>query len=176
MKIIKFIIKKVFRLYNYDREAERLIHKSVKIYKKGGFINKMRARRLFNRISRDFCCSFPPYVPYGKDMYIAHAHGIRIGRTASIGDRCKIYPYAAIVAGLKNDQELNEKGINRHAKIGHDCVLGYGCTIIGPITIGDDVTIGARAVVTKDVPPHTVVKNVNEFRQKKDEEIPEIYK
>ena len=46
----------------------------------------------------------------------------------------------------------------------------------GPVTVGDDVTIGAHAVVSKDVPSHTVVKNVNEFRAKRDDEIPEKYK
>lgn len=49
-------------------------------------------------------------------------------------------------------------------------------TVIGPVTIGDDVTIGACAIVTKDVPSHSVVKGLNQIRPKRPEEIPEKYK
>jgi serine acetyltransferase len=49
-------------------------------------------------------------------------------------------------------------------------------TIIGPVTIGDDVIIGACAIVTKDVPSHSVVKGLNQIRPKRPEEIPDKYK
>lgn len=102
--------------------------------------------------------------------------GITIGRTAIIGDNCKIYPYAAIIAAIKGDDKRYKNEERRHAKIGNDCILGYGCMIIGPITIGDDVLIAANAVVTKDVPAHTVVKNINDFRKKNENEILEKYR
>lgn len=35
--------------------------------------------------------------------------------------------------------------------------FGGGCKVLGPITIGDDVVIGANAVVAKNVPSHSVV-------------------
>ena len=44
------------------------------------------------------------------------------------------------------------------------------------VVIGDDVTIGACAIVTKDVPSHSVVKGLNQVRPKRPEEIPEKYK
>ncbi len=41
--------------------------------------------------------------------------------------------------------------------IGNNVYLGSGCCVLGGITIGDHAVIGANAVVTKDVPPHSVV-------------------
>lgn len=41
--------------------------------------------------------------------------------------------------------------------IGNDVWFGHGCTIMPGVTIGDGAIIGARAVVTKDVPPYTIV-------------------
>jgi len=63
----------------------------------------------------------------------------------------------------------------RHAKIGDDCFLGNGAVVVGAVTIGNDVTIGAGALVTKDVPSHTVVKGINGFRAKRIDEIPDKY-
>lgn len=42
--------------------------------------------------------------------------------------------------------------------------------------IGDDVTIGAGAMVTKDVPSHSVVKGLNQIRPKRPDEISDKYK
>jgi acetyltransferase-like isoleucine patch superfamily enzyme len=41
--------------------------------------------------------------------------------------------------------------------IGNDVWLGYGVLIVGGITIGNGACIGACSVVTKDVPPYTLV-------------------
>lgn len=41
--------------------------------------------------------------------------------------------------------------------IGNDVWIGYGATVLGPVTVGDGAVIGAGAVVTKDVPPYAVV-------------------
>lgn len=41
--------------------------------------------------------------------------------------------------------------------VGNDVWIGYEAVIMSGVTIGDGAIIGARAVVTKDVPPYTVV-------------------
>lgn len=41
--------------------------------------------------------------------------------------------------------------------IGNDVWIGYEAVIMSGVTIGDGAIIGARAVVTKDVPPYTIV-------------------
>ena len=44
--------------------------------------------------------------------------------------------------------------------IGNDVWIGYEAVIIAGVTIGDGAIIGARAVVTKDVEPYTIVGGV----------------
>ena len=44
--------------------------------------------------------------------------------------------------------------------VGNDVWIGYEAVIMAGVTIGDGAIIGARAVVTKDIPPYTVVGGV----------------
>ena len=44
--------------------------------------------------------------------------------------------------------------------IGNDVWIGYEAVIMAGVTIGDGAIIGARAVVTKDVPPYTVAGGI----------------
>lgn len=44
--------------------------------------------------------------------------------------------------------------------IGNDVWIGYEALILAGVTVGDGAIIGSRAVVTKDVPPYTIVGGV----------------
>lgn len=44
--------------------------------------------------------------------------------------------------------------------IGNDVWIGYEALILSGVTVGDGAIIGSRAVVTKDVPPYTIVGGV----------------
>ncbi|MDL2224237.1 CatB-related O-acetyltransferase [Bacteroides sp. 519] len=57
--------------------------------------------------------------------------------------------------------------------IGNDVWIGYEAVIMAGVHIGNGAVIGARAVVTKDVPPYTIVGGVpaKEIRKRFDEEI-----
>ena len=59
--------------------------------------------------------------------------------------------------GIWTDKAWNNKG---NIVIGNDVWIGYEAVILAGVTIGDGAIIGARAVVTKDVPPYTVVGGV----------------
>ena len=56
--------------------------------------------------------------------------------------------------------------------IGNDVWIGYEAVILSGVTIGDGAVIGCRAVVTKDVPPYTIVGGVpaKPIRKRFDEE------
>lgn len=44
--------------------------------------------------------------------------------------------------------------------IGNDVWIGYEAVVLAGVTIGDGAIVAARAVVTKDVPPYTIVGGV----------------
>lgn len=75
-----------------------------------------------------------PSLPHGL-------HGIYISRFAKIGKGCRIYQNVTI-------GEVNRKA----PEIGDRCLIGAGAVMIGGIRIGNDVKIGAGAVVSRDVP------------------------
>lgn len=56
--------------------------------------------------------------------------------------------------------------------IGNDVWIGYEAVILAGVTIGDGAIIGARTLVTKDVPPYTVVGGMpaKEIRKRFSEE------
>ena len=57
--------------------------------------------------------------------------------------------------------------------IGHDVWIGYEAVIMAGVHIGDGAIIAARAVVTKDVPPYTIVGGTpaKEIRKRFDAEV-----
>lgn len=57
---------------------------------------------------------------------------------------------------FKTNKIAEDKGI----EIGNDVWIELGCTILYGVKIGDGATIAAGSVVTKDIPPYTVVGGV----------------
>ena len=66
---------------------------------------------------------------------------------------CEVLPMVLIG---KKGPEIKECPIS----IGEDCYISTGVTILGPITIGNNVTIAAGAVVTKDIPDNCTVVGI----------------
>lgn len=56
-----------------------------------------------------------------------------------------------------SQEKTNERG---DVVIGNDVWIGYGATILGPVTIGDGAIIGAGALVVHDVDPYAIVGGV----------------
>lgn len=164
---MKELIKKILGIYDFDREAETEIKKSIEIFHKGGKINYWKAIKKYNKIRKKYNCDIYPGIEFGENNYIAHPNNIMIGKTSIIGNNCKIYPNCQLMAALKNDDELYKQGKRRHPKIKNNVIIGSSSLIIGPITIGNNVIIGAGSIVTKDVPDNTTVVGINRFLEKK---------
>jgi acetyltransferase-like isoleucine patch superfamily enzyme len=64
------------------------------------------------------------------------------------------YPRAATIEG-RLQTEADWKVERTLVKTGAS--IGSGCTILADVTIGENAMIGAGSVVTKDVPPNTIV-------------------
>lgn len=93
-------------------------------------------------------------------MFIDHGMGVVIGETAIVGDEVLIY-HGVTLGGKSRDPG------KRHPTVGNRVTIGAGAKVIGPISIGDDVSIGANAVVTKDVAAGKIVVGLQQYITKK---------
>ena len=71
------------------------------------------------------------------------------------------YPFPVFFEewGLPTDFASIAKAWDNHGSItiGNDVWIGYEAVILSGVTVGDGAVIGTRALVTKDVPPYTIV-------------------
>lgn len=94
----------------------------------------------------------PCETKVGKRLRIDHFSDIIISGDVIIGD--DVILRNGVTIGLKNTGERGSP------VIGNRVDIGAGAKILGNITIGDDVIIGANAVVIKDVPSNTIAVGV----------------
>lgn len=107
---------------------------------------------------------------------------VEIQRGVTIGKRCKIQSHTFICEGVTIEDEVmiahgvmfindldpeatTDSGDIKSAddwncvptRVCHRASIGSNATILGGVTIGEGALVGAGAVVTRDVPPNTVV-------------------
>ena len=91
-----------------------------------------------------------PAANISYPFFIDHGTGIVIGETSSIGKRAKIYQCVTLGAvSLSNAKEL--RGVKRHPQVGDDVTIYAGASLLGPINIGNNVTIGSNVFLTEDI-------------------------
>ena len=90
----------------------------------------------------------------GPGLRIYHAGDfIHVGPNVRIGKNCTLMP--GVVFGNKHERETDGMVI-----VGDNCYFGLGAKIFGSVRIGNNVTVGANAVVTHDIPDNAVVGGV----------------
>lgn len=107
--------------------------------------------RLLSFFSRMFTnIDIHPGAKIGRRFFIDHGIGVVIGETAEIGNDCTLY-HGVTLGGTSWN-----KG-KRHPSLGNGVLIGAGAKILGPITLGNDVRVGANSVVVKDAPANSTV-------------------
>lgn len=94
-----------------------------------------------------------PGAVIGRRLFIDHGMGVVIGQTTEIGDDCVLFQ------GSTLGGRSMTRG-KRHPTLGDRVMIGAGARVLGPIMLGDDVQVGANAVVVKDVPAGAVAIGV----------------
>ena len=108
-----------------------------------------------------------PGAQIGTGFFIDHGMGVVIGETTEIGD------FVTLFQGVTLGGTGKERG-KRHPTLGNHVVVGAGAKVLGGIRIGDNVKIGANAVVLRSVPPNsTVVGNPGRVVKYDGERLPE---
>lgn len=89
----------------------------------------------------------------GKGVYLPHYGTIVVHQNAVIGENCNIGQGVTIGVAGRGEK----RGVPH---IGNFVYIAPGAKVVGKIKIGNNVMIGANAVVTKDVPDNAVVAGV----------------
>lgn len=110
--------------------------------------------RLLSQITRLITgIEIHPGAVLGQSFFIDHGMGVVIGETTEIGDNVTIYQ------GVTLGGTGKEQG-KRHPTIGNHVIIGAGAKVLGGITIGDNVKVGANSVVLKNVPDNSTVVGI----------------
>lgn len=139
--------KTIFKMEATDRQALSSLLATDRAFR-SLYLYRLK-KRVYRRWVR---LLYPPldslYIMTGKiggGIFIQHGFSTYIA-AESIGENCWINQQVTI--GYKDDTTA--------PVIGNNVTITCGAKVLGPITIGDNVTIGANAVVVKDLPPDSV--------------------
>ena len=94
----------------------------------------------------------PPQVAIGPGLFIPHTGYLVVCSTTTIGRHCTLTQ--GVTIGHRGGGQLSSFA---GPVIGDRVYIGPGAAVLGPIKVGDDVLIGANAVVTSSVPDRGVV-------------------
>lgn len=107
------------------------------------------ARLMHARYARRYGLHILPQTRIGYDLYLAHGFGIFVNVSATIGNNVNLSQLTTIGSNSSHA-----------ATVGDNVYVGPGLCIVDDVRIGHDSTIGAGAVVVRDVAPHTTVAGV----------------
>ena len=111
------------------------------------------ALRILTHYKYKFGCLIPHTTSIGRGLYLGHVRDIIINEQVVIGENCNISQGVTIGQANRGPR----RGI---PVIGRNVYIGPGAKIVGAVSVGDDVAIGANCVVTDDVPDHAVVVGI----------------
>jgi len=94
-----------------------------------------------------------PAATIGRRVFIDHGIGVVIGETVEIEDDVLIYQQVTLGG-------VSLKKGKRHPTIKSGTVIGAGAKVLGNITLGKNVRIGANSVVVKDVPDNSTAVGI----------------
>lgn len=110
-----------------------------------------------------------PQLRIGDGCFVGHNCTFAIASDVEVGNHCLISGSVRISdfdghptsARLRREGETFDAGTRPlPVRIGNDVWIGHGAVVLKGVSIGDRAVIGARAVVTSDVPADVVVAGV----------------
>ena len=107
----------------------------------------------FQHLQRKCGIELNQHTQIGYGLRLPHRGGIIIHVRTSIGNNCEIMQGVTIGNNIMKSRD-------DVATIGDEVLLCSGAKIIGKVKVGNTVIVGANAVVTHDIPDHTIVGGV----------------
>ncbi|MBU8933255.1 MAG: serine O-acetyltransferase [candidate division Zixibacteria bacterium] len=108
--------------------------------------------RLLSQIGRFLTgLEIHPGASIGSGFFVDHGAGVVIGETTIIGKNCVLFHNVTLGGTGKHTDK-------RHPTLGDNVFIGTAATLLGPITVGHNVKIGANSfIVMCDVPSNSTV-------------------
>ena len=159
----------------YERGTEELRVKTIRAHKLVQELNNSVVedsakkeeiiKQLFGSVGKNpsiehnFHCDLGYNIHVGDHFYAGYNCTILDMAEVRIGHNCMIGPNVGIyTAGHSIEPKgRNKSGFAIPISIGNDVWIGGSSVILPGITIGDNSIVAAGSVVTKDVPPNTIV-------------------
>jgi carbonic anhydrase/acetyltransferase-like protein (isoleucine patch superfamily) len=90
----------------------------------------------------------------------ADVEQIIIGDRSNVQDGAILHGDPGQVTVLEADVTIGHRAVVHGAYIESGCLIGIGATILDGVRIGSGSIVGAGAVVTKDIPPRSLVVGI----------------
>lgn len=138
--VYDFLVQPRLKYMVIFRYASNVKNKGMKIF----------LRALLLRMCHKYGLEIQEGTKIGEGFCMIHPYNITITPRAVIGRNCNIMKGATVgycASGKRPGYPI----------IGDEVYIGLNATIIGGITIGNDVMIAPNTFVNIDIPPHSIV-------------------
>lgn len=119
-------------------------------WRKTGGRKNLLLRLILRKYTRKYGLEISPRAKIGRGLYLGHPYNITVASGVTLGDNVNLHKGCTIGA----ENRGRRKGV---PTIGSRVAVGINATVIGNITVGDDVMIAPGSFVNFDVPSHSVV-------------------
>ena len=169
-------VKKMTEGLNYNGWDDTVVRARERAYDICDQINRLKPSQVEERqkllselicndeptfyVQPPFNCDFGFNIHVGKNVYFNFNAVVLDEAGVYIGDDTKFGPNVNILTATHPiDPAIRRQHIEyaKTIRVGNNCWIGGNVTICPGVTIGDNCTVGAGSVVTKDVPPNSVV-------------------
>ncbi len=136
------------RFWDPSRKLLKSIRNYQSLKNKGGVLSKilMKTCVIRHRFWSVVCgAEIDLNCQIGGGLLLPHPHGIVIHPDSTIGPNCLIFQQVTLAGKVD---------------LGYHVDLGAGAKVLGPLTIGDNVQVGANAVVTKPIESDLTVAGI----------------
>jgi serine O-acetyltransferase len=127
--------------------------------------NKMLRKAAGNLLEKLYCCEINCIEIDKSVLFAHHARGCTI-IALKICENVVIYQNVTIGSNMRFNKMSNAWENVGNPIICKNVVIADGAKIMGPIIIGENSVIAAGAIITKDVPAHSVAYGVNQYKPK----------
>ncbi len=152
MSVAKEYLKSDY--FRYNNDPPRYVKKLLKYFRLSQFTRnpflRLYYRFRFRIIKSKHGLEIWHNTKIGKGLYLGHPYNITINEQAVLGENINMHK--GVTIGQEN--RGSRKG---SPKVGNNVWIGINATVVGKITIGDDVLIAPNSYVNRDIPSHSVV-------------------